>query len=448
MTTAALPANHLWTPPADPADDAVALLETYSGIPRARVSAHVRALRDQALAVFPLPLHRPLPLPLPLPRPAAGPAARVPGAVDVVHASKLSPLFAWGDQVRLGCRLVHSFKPGLQDAMLLGQESGREAGDATGPSRDDVDDHERVKRFRVTPSCLAAQTTGHHRDNRFSFSKELKVRLYLRDHLGRLRNLNPRQQPHHGHLRPRPVSAVSPFAVDDSAAAPMPALGGDAVKPRARDDRPWIERVPEGWVVGGVVFLGITFVILVVLGATGNLNPHRGGGGDGAAPTGLSSSPSVISPSTGGASTPSPSALTTITTPISASSVPTGSVVPAQPHATVCPSATTFHSNITYLTITSPPPPASGPAWTTSYPAAADSAAACCAACFAQPGCDAWAFDAANAFTPCTTIALAVAAVAAAADPMCPGAYVQRVMGVGGGAAVAGLGPCVVGGWA
>lgn len=145
MTTAALPANHLWTPPADPADDAVALLETYSGIPRARVSAHVRALRDQALAVFPLPLHRPLPLPLPLPRPAAGPAARVPGAVDVVHASKLSPLFAWGDQVRLGCRLVHSFKPGLQDAMLLGQESGREAGDATGPSRDDVDDHERVK---------------------------------------------------------------------------------------------------------------------------------------------------------------------------------------------------------------------------------------------------------------------------------------------------------------
>lgn len=91
-----------------------------------------------------------------------------------------------------------------------------------------------------------------------------------------------------GRAPARPVSAVSPFAVDDSAAAPMPALGGDAVKPRARDDRPWIERVPEGWVVGGVVFLGITFVILVVLGATGNLNPHRGGGGDGAAPTGLS----------------------------------------------------------------------------------------------------------------------------------------------------------------
>ncbi|KAL2258663.1 hypothetical protein VTK26DRAFT_7952 [Humicola hyalothermophila] len=156
-------------------------------------------------------------------------------------------------------------------------------------------------------------------------------------------------------------------------------------------DEPWYRKVSKlAWLIIAVTTLGVTAVVLAILGAMGILTGSRSGetvlapAGSGTAnnPSGSGALDGATS-STAGAG---PASSTT------ASLRPTATTLP-----TACANPSTFLTGLTW---------AGTDAGTddTSF-SAARTAQDCCESCFARDrGCAGWLFSGANAYTPCTKI--------------------------------------------
>ncbi|KAK0628261.1 hypothetical protein B0T17DRAFT_147061 [Bombardia bombarda] len=184
---------------------------------------------------------------------------------------------------------------------------------------------------------------------------------------------------------------------------------GTVWTPPAED--PWYKKVRKAWWIGGIVtVLGITGVILAILGAMDLLTNH---------PMSDTASLATSSSMTGSSTTP-----TTTTAVLSASSSATS--IPA-----VCSdNEHSFHSDVGFVFLTG-----SGTAFNR-----AESVLGCCAVCQTTPNCAAWIYDSSTSSTPCAQVLVNLKN--ANVTNQCPNGKVAAVQFTGGGTHTAYTGPC------
>ncbi|KAK4156790.1 hypothetical protein C8A00DRAFT_30340 [Chaetomidium leptoderma] len=220
----------------------------------------------------------------------------------------------------------------------------------------------------------------------------------------------------------------------DTAGSKEPAMHEDIwVEPR---EVPWYKTISRRkWATIIISTLGITGVMLAILGAMNKFSPPR------------TSNPSPptddnASTTTGTVSTASSSSTTTSST--------TNPTSTSQPPKIECNTPSTFLTHITWIGT-------QVGAYRGEF-AQASSASACCASCLTHHssgssggGCAGWLYNATSTFTPCTKIIVVASSSSSGkdgeTDDKCPKGYAEttyfaRGDGDGDGDGVAGMGPC------
>jgi len=182
---------------------------------------------------------------------------------------------------------------------------------------------------------------------------------------------------------------------------------------------PWYRRFANmKWMIIGITTLGITAVILAILGAMGILTGQSSSSSAGdSSPSSTTSSSSILSMSQ----------TTTFSTSTTAGPRPTGI-------ANECSNNSKFKSDILMVQGTSPTDTGMD------FPAGRESAEECCSACYQTENCIGWLHNPDTQYTPCTIIFLKVKKTGQSGG-MCPLGKSLTVF-TGGAKMSAGVGPC------
>ncbi|KAK3330687.1 hypothetical protein B0H66DRAFT_528031 [Apodospora peruviana] len=201
-------------------------------------------------------------------------------------------------------------------------------------------------------------------------------------------------------------------------------------------EEPWYKRIPKmWWIIGGVILVGITVVVLAILGAMNLLTSH----------TSVSLTPVPHAPD----SFSSGKLIQSSTSDVSAAAAPSSSGLSSSASGTS--TTTSAHSNPTTVikNCSDSSSLIKDVLWmglNILYDSNFDGAGArtseqCCKSCFASArGCAGWFYNSSNIYTPCTQVL--VRSDQAGADSKCPKGYADSTLYTLGGGGVAGIGPC------